>query len=176
MDNQKQDITIRTAAEGDAVLISVLASTTFYEAYFEQDEPGDLAGYIHDSFEIAVLEAEIADPASRFYIVLRNGKAVGYAKLITGSTHASITSPDPVELKRIYLLERVWGTGLGEILLEHCIKTAKELGAGSIWLGVWEENQRGQSFYKKHGFVQTGTLEFPYGDSVGINLVMEKPL
>jgi diamine N-acetyltransferase len=176
MDSPNQNIAIRRASPDDNVLISVLASTTFYEAYFEQDDPGDLASYIHESFEIARLDAEIADPASHFYLILRHEKAVGYAKLIIGSTHSSITSPNPVELKRIYLLERVWGTGLGDILLEHCVGTAKQLGAGSIWLGVWEENQRGYRFYKKHGFVQTGTLEFPYGDSVGINLVMEKPL
>lgn len=176
MNKAIHDISIRQASADDATLISVLATATFYEAYFEQDEPGDLAEYIHESFEIASIEREIADPTSSFHIVLRDGKAVGYAKLIDGSTHNSITSRHPVELKRIYLLERVWGTGLGERLLEHCVKTATELGGTSIWLGVWEENRRGQSFYKKHGFMQTGRLEFPYGDSVGINLVMEKKL
>ncbi|MFT3746588.1 MAG: N-acetyltransferase [Pyrinomonadaceae bacterium] len=176
MRHSNHDISIREATTDDAVLISVLAIATFYEAYFEQDEPADLAAYIRESFDIDTLANEIADPATSFHIIFRNGKAVGYAKLIDGSTHPSLASQHPVELKRIYLLERVWGSGIGELLLDHCVKTAKELGGTSIWLGVWEENQRGQSFYKKHGFVQTGTLEFPYGDSVGINLVMERPL
>ena len=176
MDAAELNISIRTGGPHDAALISVLATTTFYEAYFEQDEPRDLSAYIHASFEIESLKDELNDPSSSFYIVLRDGKAVGYAKLIAGSMHPSISSDNPVELKRIYLLERVWGTGAGEILLKHCVEKARELGGTSIWLGVWEENQRAQSFYKKHGFVQTGTLEFPYGDSVGINFVMERLL
>jgi ribosomal protein S18 acetylase RimI-like enzyme len=42
-----------------------------------------------------------------------------------------------------------------------------------LWLGVWEENKRGLSFYAKHGFTRVGTLTFPYSDSVGINAVMQ---
>jgi ribosomal protein S18 acetylase RimI-like enzyme len=163
MEDPSSKIKIRRATPEDAVLISVLATATFYEAYFEQDEPADLAEYIRASFAIEALRNELNDPNNSFHVILHDEKAVGYAKY-------------PVELKRIYLLERVWGTGIGEKLLKHCVETAREMGGTSIWLGVWEENQRGQSFYKKHGFVQTGTLEFPYGNSVGINLVMEKPL
>lgn len=176
MEDPSSKIKIRRATPEDAVLISVLATATFYEAYFEQDEPADLAEYIRASFAIEALRNELNDPNNSFHVILHDKKAVGYAKLVDGSSHPSITAKYPVELKRIYLLERVWGTGIGEKLLKHCVETAREMGGTSIWLGVWEENQRGQSFYKKHGFVQTGTLEFPYGNSVGINLVMEKPL
>lgn len=176
MNNTSANIEIRLADALDARLISVLATTTFYEAYFEQDAPHDLAGYIGESFDLDKIKHELADPHSTFFIVLRREKAVGYAKLIADSRDPSITTARTIELKRIYILERVWRKGVGESLLEHCLKTAKQLGNESIWLGVWERNERARAFYEKQGFVQTGTLEFPYGDSVGINLVMEKRL
>ena len=38
------------------------------------------------------------------------------------------------------------------------------------------KNHRARRFYEKHGFRRVGTLTFPYGDTVGINHVMEKLL
>ncbi len=169
-------VEIRRARAPDARLICVLATATFYEAYFEQDDPADLADYIVESFEIESVRRQLEDPDSSFYILFADGFAVGYAKLIDGSRDPSITTAKTVELKRIYILERVWRKGFGEKLLEHCIDVARRLGSESIWLGVWEQNVRGRCFYEKHGFIKVGSLEFPYGDSVGINYVMEKKL
>ena len=169
-------IEIKKADAADARLLAVLATTTFYEAYFEQDAPHDLAAYIGESFDLVKIENELADPASAFFIAFLDEKAVGYAKLIAGSRDPSITTARTIELKRIYVLERVWRKGIGEKLLEHCMEAARLLGNKSLWLGVWEQNDRGRGFYEKQGFVKVGTLEFPYGDSVGINHVMEKML
>ena len=167
---------IRQATPNDVQLISVLATTTFYEAYFEQDTPHDLSNYITESFNIEHITNQIQGEESVFFVAYIEGHAVGYAKLDTASTDPSVVTEHTIELKRLYTLERVWGTGVGESLLAHCEKFAIERGSGSIWLGVWQLNERGQRFSKKHGFVKTGTLEFPYGDSVGINDVMEKRL
>lgn len=173
----KDRFSIRQATIDDAELISVLATTTFYEAYFEQDESANLASYIHESFEIENLRSEISDPASTFFLLFVDGKAVGYARTIAGSTLNCISASEKIiELKRIYLVERFWRAGAGKILLEHCINYAKENGNEIVWLGVWEENVRAHPFYKKFGFREVGTITFPYGDVVGTNLVLQKEL
>ncbi len=171
-----KDIEIRQANADDVHLLSVLSSTTFYEAYFEQDDPHNLSGYITASFDIESVAEQLADPASTFFIAYYLGHAVGYAKLDAASRDPRVQTDRTLELKRLYALERVWGKGVGEALLVHCEQFAMDTGYASIWLGVWQENRRGQSFYKKHGFVKRGTLEFPYGEVVGINDVMEKTL
>ena len=168
-------IEVRRADASHAVLISVLGAATFYEAYFEQDESADLADYCRVSFAPDKIRAEIENPNATFFIAYSNGKAIGYAKLRTGETIDSV-SENSIELQRIYILERFWGKGVGEILLNHCLETAREKGFQAFWLGVWEENIRGQKFYAKFGFRQIGTLTFPYGETVGINLVLEKEL
>ncbi len=170
------DLQIRKAAAGDARLLSVLASATFYEAYFEQDDPHDLADYIVESFEVDSVREQLADPRTSFFIAYRDDLAVGYAKLVDDSREPCVRAANTIELKRIYILERVWRQGIGEALLYHCIEEAKRLGKDSIWLGVWQLNSRARPFYEKHGFEKRGTLEFPYGDSVGINDVMERPV
>ena len=173
---KSEHIYIKQADLTDARLIAVLATTTFYEAYFEQDDSHDLAAYIGESFDFNRIGTELADPDSSFFIVFLDEKAVGYAKLVAGSRDLSITTLKTIELKRIYVLERVWRKGVGEKLLKHCMEAARLAGNESLWLGVWEQNDRGRGFYEKQGFVKVGTLEFPYGDSVGINHVMEKML
>src|SRR5690606_32728126 len=144
-----------------------------YEAYFEQDSAEDMASYLAETFTVRVTEEELGDPAATFFIAFRGDAAVGYAKLLSATRAEGLTGNNPIELKRIYLVERVWGTGIGKQLLEHCIDAAKVKGADTIWLGVWEENERGLRFYRKHGFEKVGTITFPYGNTVGINQVME---
>jgi diamine N-acetyltransferase len=173
---KRAELTIRRAGAEDAKLLSALGTVTFYEAYFEQDTAEDMAGYLAEAFSIGALEAELADPKATFYIAFLGGSGVGYAKLLRGSTAEGLTGEKPIELKRIYLVERVWGTGAGTQLLEHCMAAARAEGHDTIWLGVWEENKRGIRFYRKHGFEKVGTITFPYGNTVGINQVMERRL
>ena len=164
---------IKKAGPADVSLLSVLASVTFYEAYYEQDSPHDLANYIVDSFEVGSINEQIADPHCTFFIIYLDGRAVGYAKLLDGSREPCVRSANTIELKRIYVLERLWRRGAGEALLRHCIEVARQMNKDSIWLGVWQQNARALPFYEKHGFEKVGTLEFPYGESVGINDVLE---
>jgi len=176
MNDSADQIEIRRANAADAKLISVLGAVTFYEAYFEQDSPADLANYIHESFNLDKICAEIEDANATFFIIYQNNHAVGYAKLREDSTVDCVNNKTAIELQRIYVIEKVFGKGIGEILLKHCLEIAKEKGFKTLWLGVWEENRRAQRFYEKHGFRRVGTLTFPYGETVGINFVLEKVL
>jgi diamine N-acetyltransferase len=167
------EIEVRAAGPEDARLLSVVATTSFYEAYFEQDDPHDISDYIVDCFEVSAISGQLADPHSTFFIAYADGRVVGYAKLLDESREPCITAGRTIELKRIYVVERAWRRGVGEALLDHCLAHARRMGKDSIWLGVWQLNQRALPFYEKHGFRKVGTIEFPYGDSVGINDVME---
>ncbi|MEG2102651.1 MAG: GNAT family N-acetyltransferase, partial [Flavobacterium sp.] len=45
-----------------------------------------------------------------------------------------------------------------------------------IWLGVWEENIRALSFYKKNGFVEFDKHIFVLGDEEQTDLLMKLTL
>jgi diamine N-acetyltransferase len=168
---------IRRASLDDAELIAVLGTATFYEAYFEQDQPAALANYILESFSPGQVLDEMKPPGSGFFIIFLDEKAVGYAKLREDPPAPGVTSKNAVELQRFYAVERVWGKGIGEILLNYILDAARAKGFETLWLGVWEENVRGRKFYEKQGFTDTGgRLEFVYDAGVGINIVMEKRL
>lgn len=167
---------IRRAAPLDAQLLSVLATTCFYEAYFEQDAPHNLASYIGESFAEDKIAAEIDLDTVAYFIMFRNQRAVGFAIMRSDTKFEGIDDVAAIELQRIYVIERVYGAGAGELLLRHCEQFARGLGLETIWLGVWEENLRAQRFYAKHGYSRIGQIEFPYGDVVGTNHVLVKSL
>jgi ribosomal protein S18 acetylase RimI-like enzyme len=53
------------------------------------------------------------------------------------------------------------------------INEAKERGYDSIWLGVWEKNQRAIDFYRRWGFEEVGTHTFKLGTDPQNDFVME---
>lgn len=167
---------IRRANISDTNLIAALGATTFYEAYFEQDDPVFLGDYITESFNPGQIRKELESPASAFFIAERGGKAVGYAKLRDEMPEPCVKHKPSVELQRIYLLQAVWGKGIGEMVLQKCLEEARTKGCKSVWLSVWEQNLRAQKFYEKQGFERVGELNFLFGENVETNLVMEKLL
>ena len=166
-------LSIRQADISDTNIICVLGVTTFYEAYFEQDESSDLANYVLESFAQARIEDELDSADSTFFIAELNGKAVGYAKLRENQAVDCLKNENAVELQRIYLLERVKRKGVGVALLNRCLEAARAKGYETLWLGVWERNRAALGFYEKTGFVKIGELQFPYGETVGTNYVMK---
>jgi GNAT superfamily N-acetyltransferase len=59
----------------------------------------------------------------------------------------------PYELQMLYVLEQVYGTGLGLRLLDAAI------GSNPALLWVLEDSPRAQAFYRKHGFAPDGRRE-----------------
>ena len=170
------NISIRQAEIADLEIICALGVTTFYEAYFLQDDSLDLAKYILESFSLEQIGRELTDGNSTFLIAEFEEKAVGYAKLRENSLAECLRGANAVEIQRIYILERFKGKGVGNALMEKCFGEARRKNYEAVWLGVWERNLLAQKFYQKYGFVKVGELTFPYGESVGINHVLKLDL
>lgn len=62
-------------------------------------------------------------------------------------------APVHLELRWIYTLERVHGSGAGQLLLDAVI------GAEAAYLWVLEDNPRAQAFYARNGFVFDGAAK-----------------
>jgi diamine N-acetyltransferase len=80
--------------------------------------------------------------------------AVGYAVAVSDENAKLFSS---FELKRLYIFYRFHGTGLGKRLMQDMLSFAKELKSEKMWLQVHEANHHAIEFYKRYGFVQTGT-------------------
>ena len=173
---QKHDLTIRRASPDDAGMLAELGARTFSETFAADNSPEDMAAYLTSSFNLAQQTAELADPASTFFIAEVGGVAAGYAKLHAGEPEEGIEGAKPVELVRLYVSKEWLGRGVGEALMRACVDEARRAGHETIWLGVWERNARAQAFYRKWNFRAVGEHVFQVGSDPQTDILMERAL
>lgn len=172
--NQNPDLTIRRANPEDAGLLTTLGARTFSETFAADNTPEDMAAYLTANFNLAQQTAELNDPASTFLIAEVGGLAAGYAQLHVGKPAEGVAGAKPVELVRLYVLREWLGRGVGEALMRACVNEARQAGHGTIWLGVWEQNARAQTFYRKWDFRAVGEHVFQLGSDSQRDIVMER--
>src|SRR5437763_7004048 len=161
--NKEANLTIRRATVDDTSLLADLGARTFYETFAVENTPEDMAAYLAASFSRSLQAREITNPNTTLLIAEIDGIAAGYAKLELSVAPFCVTGPDPVELSRLYVSREFIGSGVGAALMESCISEAKRVGNATMWLGVWERNERAQGFYKRWGFKEAGEHSFLLG-------------
>ncbi len=166
------DIEIKVAGTDDAAVVSALAAATFYETYFDTDDPQDLANYVIESFSLEKALAEISNPSNIFFLASIDGHVVGYAKFRSSEPPPELAGRNVAEVQRIYTFSRVSGKGVGSALMAECIDAARRGKYDGIWLGVWDQNKRAKGFYERIGFRKAGEIGFKYGSQSFVNEVM----
>ena len=153
------------------------------EAFGPPHNPADLVEeYIQSAISIPILETELADPRSTFFLAtLPDGTPIGYAKLRRHSPPRQMPTPYrragvAIEIQRIYLLNSQVGQGQGRKLMQHCLDWAYLQGYSAVWLGVWERNERALAFYRKLGFSTFGFHYFQFGSEKQRDFWLLKPL
>ena len=183
-DGDAPRIRIRRAStsSGDAALLAELGARTFYETFVESCRPEDMRAYLDAAFGTAQQQAELADARSTFLIaeardVDETAVAVGYAKLFASDeTPDCVAGSRPVELARLYVARERLGSGAGARLMRELLVAARRAGHETMWLGVWEHNERAIAFYRKWGFEVVGEHVFQVGDDPQNDLLMARKL
>jgi len=160
----------------DAKLLTDLSYTTFWDAFAHhpKNAPDDLNHYMRQAFNIEQITAEIEDPQSVFLIAEIDGEPAGYAKLLIDTIEPGITAERPIELNRLYSHQEYIGKGVGQNLMDECVRYAREQNHDVMWLGVWEYNPRAQRFYEKNGFRTVGRHTFVLGSDPQTDLLMQR--
>jgi len=169
-------IITRCATTEDAGLLAELGARTFSDTFAADNTAEDMAAYLAACFSREKQAAELADPRSVFLIAEAEDKSAGYAHLLAGQWPREITGSRPIEIVRLYSAHEWIGKGVGSALMTACLDAARNRGADSVWLGVWENNVRAQAFYRKWGFVEVGTHVFMLGSDAKTDLVMQRTL
>lgn len=157
---------LRKATLSDLPELLALARTSFLQAFTAGNKPENVHAYLAESFTQEKLTKEMQELATTFIVASLEGKFVGYTKLNLAAAQADIQDPTSVEVARLYTLQEVWGTGLGQLLLDAGINFARQEGKTWLWLGVWEHNARAIRFYEKNGLRVFGSHPFPFGDEI----------
>jgi ribosomal protein S18 acetylase RimI-like enzyme len=188
--NPLPNLIVRRGQAEDAALLAELGARTFSETFAADNTAADMAAYLAAAFSPAQQAAELADPASVFFIAERvfqndeslvhsgdvNKVALGYAVLRAGDVPPEVTGDKPIELVRLYVSRESLGSGVGAALLQASIDEAKQKGYETLWLGVWEHNHRAQAFYRKWNFHAVGTHVFQLGEDPQTDILMQRSI
>lgn len=167
---------IREATPGDAAPLARFAERNFRETYASFNSAEDMEDYVARSFTPTGIERELRDPSVVFLVAEHRDGICGYAHLRIGASPHEPRVPHGAELARLYAAREWHGRGLARRILDACLEVAARRGCTTLWLGVWERNERARAFYAKHGFSEVGVQEFLLGSDRQRDLVLIKPL
>jgi ribosomal protein S18 acetylase RimI-like enzyme len=167
---------VRSGKPADAELLAELGARTFSETFAADNTNENMAAYLAAAFSPARQAAELADPRATFQIAETNGVAIGYAMTRAGAVPQEVTGENPIELVRLYVSRETLGSGVGAALMQACIVEARQQGYETLWLGVWEHNDRAQAFYRKWNFHEVGTHVFQLGNNPQTDILMQRSI
>ncbi len=151
---------IREIRRDEVKILQELAKRTFYNTFKFSYSDKDLNKFFEDAYSIEQLSYELQEKDSFHYFYVVNQQVIGFLKLNINNAQTEEKGVDYLEIQRIYFDEAYQGSGRGKKFINLAVKKAKELHKTKIWLGVWEHNSQALQFYKKSGFIVTGSHEF----------------
>jgi diamine N-acetyltransferase len=157
-----QEIVLRTCVPGDEEALALVGAATFLETFAGLLTGPDILAHCRVQHAASQYAAWLADAKYRLCLAELQGAPVGFTVLSPPDLPVAVTQDD-IELKRIYLLHRFQGDGLGRALLEWSAAQARELGKRRLLLGVKADNTAALAFYDRVGFVRIGERKFLVG-------------
>lgn len=167
------EFAIKRCRVGDERRLSLLGKATFLETY---------AGDIRADDLLAFVEAEHSEERYRFWLerdfakiwiaeTIPGRSAIGYAVALVSSDGGL-----GVEIKRLYVLHRFQQNGLGHLLMNEILATARQDGIAELFLRVQKTNQSAIDFYSRNGFLVVSDESFRVGAQDHAALVMRLAL
>lgn len=169
-------LSIQEATLQNAQAVLDIGRTTFIETFGPVNKKEDMDAYLVEHFTLENIKRELSDQHSKFFLAWLDKEIVGYIKLRTGDNPDQPKNTRAIELERIYVLGRYVGKKLGTELMAFSIKFAQRAGYNTIWLGVWEHNDRARKFYEQWGFVYYSSHQFVLGTDIQTDVLMKKSL
>ncbi|HEX8019642.1 GNAT family N-acetyltransferase [Mucilaginibacter sp.] len=171
-----ETLTIERITKEDLAKLQQISIQTFHESFSALNSEENMNDYLTTSFSAEKLSAELGNQSSQFYFAIVDAEVVGYLKLNLGEAQTEIKDNHALEIERIYVLQAFHGKKVGQLLYDKAIQIAGQINASYVWLGVWENNNRALSFYKKNGFAEFDKHIFRLGTDEQTDLMMKKNL
>lgn len=171
-----ESIKIRKVTVNDMGLLQKIGRETFFETFSSSNTEENMKKYLNEGFSVKKLMGELNNENSEFYFAIFDNKMVGYLKINFGASQTELKDRNTLEIERVYVLREFHGKKAGQALCEKAIEIATVKNVGYVWLGVWEQNPRAISFYKKNGFAEFDRHIFKLGDDEQTDIMMKRKL
>lgn len=171
-----KNIDIQKVTLNDIDQLQKIGRQTFSETFSGDNSEEDMKKYLDENFSVEKLTDELNNKNSEFYFAKLENTVIGYLKLNFGESQTELKDNKALEIERIYVPKEFHGQSVGQILYEKAIQVAKQKDVDYVWLGVWEENLRALSFYKKNGFTEFDKHIFKLGNDEQTDIMMKLQL
>ncbi|HEX8302745.1 N-acetyltransferase [Sphingomonas sp.] len=153
---------MRSAGVDDAERLALIAGAAFLDTFAGILDGDAIARHCGTVLSAASFVSCLGGGGAAWLGEAETGRApLGYALVATPDLPDAL--PGDLELKRIYLLSRMHGAGLGRALLEQAMSHARAAGFERLTLGVFHANTRAIGFYRHLGFEPIATRKFRVG-------------
>jgi ribosomal protein S18 acetylase RimI-like enzyme len=165
---------IRGCVPGDEQALALVGQATFLESFAGVLDGADILAHCARQHSPEIYRAWIGDPKARIWLaeLEPRGAPVGYLVLAPATLPLADLEDDDLEIKRIYLLQRVQGTGLGKRLMLEAVSYARQARRSRLLLGVYGRNDRAIGFYQRQGFRPIGERRFLVGNTYYDDLIL----
>lgn len=170
-------LNVRPLGRDDAAALALVGQATFLETYATVLPTADIQAHCRNEHGEARYAGWLGKPAYDFWgaEIAGLGGLVGYVMLCPPDLPVA-TGEGDLEIKRIYLLSKFQGGGVGARLMSVATEAARAAGARRLWLGVYGENASAIAFYARQGFTQAGVRKFQVGANTYDDLVLARDL
>lgn len=170
-------LVIRSCGPDDARALALVSQASFLETYAEVIPAADLIGFCERDHSVAHYAGWLTRPDHRLWLaqVASTGAPAGYCVLCPADLPIPL-GPGDIELRRIYLLRRFQGGGMGAALLATAVAAATQAGFTRLLLSVFSENATARAFYARQGFGPAGAHKFRVGAIDYDDLVLAREL
>lgn len=165
-------VTVRRAVPADAEPLAEFAERSFRATFEANNAPADMDDYCSKAFAVATVRSELEDRSLSTWVARAGSDIVAYAQLSRGEVPDCVRDSTAVELRRLYVDARWHGSGLADVLLHEVREAVRALRAATVWLGVWERNDRALRYYRKAGFSVAGDHTFLLGSDPQRDLIL----
>ncbi len=174
-------VQVRPAQAADVAELADVAAATFPLACPPSSAPENIAAFIAGNLSADRFDEYLRDPERAVFVAHDGTRILGYTMLIRGvaddaDVQRAVPERPAVELSKCYVLPDVHGGKVAASLMNASLQHAGDLGVRCVWLGVNQENERAQRFYRKHGFEVSGTKTFQLGERTESDYVLVRPL
>ena len=168
--------TFRPGVPADAAALAELAARTFHETFAADNRPEDMAAHEAESYGPAQQARELIDPDIVTVLVHADDALVGFSQVRRGPAPACVIGEAPIEVWRFYIAKERHGQGIAQALMQRVHTDAHRMGARTLWLGVWERNERAKAFYRKCGFIDVGAHVYMVGTDAQSDRIMVREI
>lgn len=172
------EIQLRRCEAGDEAALALIGQSTFLETFAGVLGGKDILVHCENAHSPELYRTWLANPSIALWLaeITPGGAPIGYMVVAPTQLPLADTSKDDVELKRVYVLGKFHGGGIGKKLVSEAVNHSLSIGAERLLLGVYAHNASAIGFYERSGFIKLGVRKFNVGGQDYDDDIMGMPL